>query len=68
MHGDKIKSFLTTGVAVFTPRSQYTWRTLPALARGIGGTIENVLEGLKEDPEGFEIRLGRHGDVYVKVA
>lgn len=68
MHSERLKSFLTTGVAVSTPVNQYRWRTLPALAHGIGGTLENVLEGLKEDPSAFEIRLGQRGDIYVAKA
>ena len=63
---DKLKNFLSTGSA--TPRSEYRWRTLPALAKGINGTIEQVLNGIKESPEDFEVRLGRKGDLYVAQA
>lgn len=59
---DKVKNFIQPG----GPR--YTWRTLPAIALGIGGSLQDVLDGLKQDPEGFEVRLGIRGDLYVKVA
>lgn len=68
MHSTKIKQFLSTGVAQTAPVSPYKWRTLPALARGIGGSIEDVLAGLKEDPRAFKVRLGERGDLYVASA
>ena len=63
---DKLKWFLSTGSA--TPQSEYRWRTLPAMAKGISGTIEQVLAGIKESPSDFEVRLGRRGDLYVAQA
>ena len=60
-----IKTFLRTGVAQATPVSQYKWRTLPSLARGVGGTVEQVLESVKSEPSSFRLRFGRRGDVYV---
>ncbi len=65
-NGQKLSNFLSTG-STEGRSTQFQWRSFGAVSTALGGQ-DAVLAALKENPEGFQVRLGRHGDLYIALA